>query len=476
MDATTHATAKDCVERKLDAAGLSVTPMLGTRNNASCPTPTLRGSPGRESPEFAEHGIDTARKTLLRFLYLTCFLQGVSCGILEPFCQNALEPWKVFGALASNGLHGCYVLGILLVTPWTAKLMLKDIKMRKLFSWGLFCEAVCCFTYEILKPFNHSLLTECIRVVQGFGASLAVPAYFFVVCVQFPDEISTLIPKFGALYSLGMVVWSYSGGYLFGAHLLMFPFFCVGCLLMLCSFWAPFILPQYRQKLGGFRAGIGSFLADESVLMDLAIMANSFLLFVTNRLSLADVLHKFGDANIDVYTVTVFSSPVYLLAGCLWTRARMIKFTIRLMSLLGTAASVAGLGIAASLDKLPDHPKQCTFAIVTSQVFVICGCALSFVSSFLHCYVHNTNEIRGRYSHIVLSGVTCTAISLGNILGIMFDSFVMEKLEYIQAVSLMLRSQVLVLVIFCSTAVYCSMHPRDVARMGYVNPDGTLRL
>ncbi|KAK8787193.1 hypothetical protein V5799_023030 [Amblyomma americanum] len=72
------------------AAGLSVTPMLGTRNNASCPTPTLRGSPGRESPEFAEHGIDTARKTLLRFLYLTCFLQGVSCGILEPFCQNAV--------------------------------------------------------------------------------------------------------------------------------------------------------------------------------------------------------------------------------------------------------------------------------------------------------------------------------------------------------------------------------------------------
>ncbi|XP_075543295.1 uncharacterized protein LOC142577727 [Dermacentor variabilis] len=121
--------------------------MASTGYDAACPSPAPPGSPGRDSLDL-EQGIETASKTLLRFLYLTSFLQGVSCGILEPFCQNELAPRKVFGALASNGLHGCYILGTLLVTPWTAKLMLKDIKMRKLFSWGLFIEGACCFSYE----------------------------------------------------------------------------------------------------------------------------------------------------------------------------------------------------------------------------------------------------------------------------------------------------------------------------------------
>ncbi|KAH7969580.1 hypothetical protein HPB52_019799 [Rhipicephalus sanguineus] len=249
-----------------NAASLSVSAMAGTGNEAECLSPGPSGSLGRNNLDV-EHGIETASKTLRRFIYLTSFLQGVSCGILEPFCQNE---------------------------------MLRDIKMRKLFSWGLFIEGACCFAYEILKPFNRSLLTGIIRAIQGTGASLVFPGYFFVVCVQFPREIPTLI-----------------------ARVLMFPFICVGCLLIICSFWAPFMIPQYRQKHGGFKVGIGSFLADASVLMDLAIMANAFLLFVSNRFSLADVL---------------------------------LKARIRLMSLLGVGVSLAGLSIAASLEKFLDDP------------------------------------------------------------------------------------------------------------------------
>ncbi|XP_075543296.1 uncharacterized protein LOC142577728 [Dermacentor variabilis] len=124
-----------------------------------------------------------------------------------------------------------------------------------------------------------------------------------------------------------MVLWSYYSGFLFGAHVLMFPFLCAGCLLIVCSFWAPFMLPQYRQKHGGFKIGIGGFLADESVLMDLAIMADAFLLFVSNRLSLADVLLKFGPINAHSHTLMAFSSPLYILAASMWARMRMTKET-----------------------------------------------------------------------------------------------------------------------------------------------------
>ncbi|XP_070391339.1 MFS-type transporter SLC18B1-like isoform X3 [Dermacentor albipictus] len=475
MHASTSTSPNDHGEREFDAASLSVTAMSGTGYDAACPSPAPPGSPGRDSLDL-EQGIETASNTLLRFLYVTSFLQGVSCGILEPFCQNELAPRKVFGALACSGLHGCYILGTLLLTPWTAKLMLKDIKMRTLFSWGLFIEGACCFSYEVLKPFKHSFVTGFIRVIQGVGASLVFPGYFFVICVQFPEDIPTLIPKFGAVFSLGMVLWSYSSGFLFGANVLMFPFVCVGCLLLICSFWAPFMLPQYRQKHGGFKIGIGSFLADESVLVDLAIMANAFLLFVSNRLSLADVLLKFGPINAHSHTLMAFSSPLYILAASMWARMRMTKFRIRLMSLLGAGVSLAGLSIAASLDKLSDDQRQHTCAIVASQVFIIGGCGVSFVSAFVHCYLQDTREIGARYSHIVLSGVTCTAISFGNFAGILFHTYIMDGLPYVQGIYSMLQTQLVIFILLCTTAVFCRIQPRDVGRLGYVNPDGSLRL
>ncbi|KAL3249786.1 hypothetical protein MRX96_055976 [Rhipicephalus microplus] len=105
--------------------------------------------------------------------------------------------------------------------------MLRDIKMRKLFSWGLFIEGACCFSYEFLKPFQRSFLTGSIRAIQGIGASLVFPGYFFIVCVQFSREIPTLIPKIGAVFSLGMVLWLFCSGFLIGARVLMFPFICV---------------------------------------------------------------------------------------------------------------------------------------------------------------------------------------------------------------------------------------------------------
>ncbi|XP_037506496.2 uncharacterized protein LOC119382735 [Rhipicephalus sanguineus] len=256
----------------------------------------------------------------------------------------------------------------------------------------------------------------------------------------------------------------------------MFPFICVGCLLIICSFWAPFMIPQYRQKHGGFKVGIGSFLADASVLMDLAIMANAFLLFVSNRFSLADVLLKFGPVSAHTHSVTAFSSPLYIMAAGLWTNMRMNQARIRLMSLLGVGVSLAGLSIAASLEKFLDDPGQRTCLIVTSQVLIVGGCGMSFMSAFVHCYQHNMNEVGARYSVIVLSGVTCTAISFGHFAGILFDTYIMEDLAYVQGIYSLLQSQLLVLVFLCTTAVYCKMHPRDVARMGYLNPDGSQRL
>ncbi|KAL1427603.1 hypothetical protein MTO96_017301 [Rhipicephalus appendiculatus] len=465
MDASTSAGAKDDCSRKFDAASLSVPAMAGTGNEAEGAGPS--GSPSPDSLDV-EHGIETASKTLRRFLYLTSFLQGVSCGILEPFCQNELTPRKGFGALASNGLHGCYILGALLLTPWSAKLMLRDIKMRRLFSWGAFHRRS--LLLQLLKPFQRSILTGIIRAIQGIGASLVFPGYFFIVCVQFPREIPTLIPKIGAVFSLGMVLWLFCSGFLFGARVLMFPFVCVGCLLMFCSFWAPFMIPQYRQKHGGFKVGIGSFLADAGVLMDLAIMANAFLLFVSNRFSLADVLLKFGPVSAHTHTVTAFSSPLYILAAGLWTNMRMSQVRIRLMSLLGVGVSLAGLSIAASLEKFLDDPDKRTCLIVTSQVLIIGGCGMSFMSAFVHCYQHNM------YSLIVLSGVACTAISFGHFAGILFDTYIMEGLTYVQGIYSLLQMQLLVLVLLCTTAVYCKMYPRIVGRMGYLNPDGSLRL
>nr|XP_037276291.1 uncharacterized protein LOC119169281 [Rhipicephalus microplus] len=138
----------------------------------------------------------------------------------------------------------------------------------------------------------------------------------------------------------------------------MFPFICVGCLLIICSFWTPFMIPQYRQKHGGFKAGIGSFLADASVLLDLAIMANAFLLFIGNRFSLADVLLKFGPVSAHTHTVTSFSSPLYILAAGLWTNMRMSQVKIRQMSLLGVGVSLAGLAVAASLEKFLDDLEE----------------------------------------------------------------------------------------------------------------------
>ncbi|XP_077558190.1 uncharacterized protein LOC144173807 [Haemaphysalis longicornis] len=423
-----------------------------------------------------EQRIDIPPRIRLHFLYLTAFLQGMSCAILEPFCQTALyAPGKVSGALASNGLHGCYIVGTLLTTPWTARLMLNDFKMRRLFSWGLFCEGFCCFLYEILKPFRRDLLTGFIRILQGCGASLVVPGYFFILCAQFPREILTLIPRLAATFTFGMAVWSYCGGFLFGARILMFPFLCVGCLLMLCSFWAQSELPLYRQRFGGFRTGIGSFVTDANVIMDLAIMANAVMLFVSNRLSLPDVANKFLDKKLGTSALAVLSNPVCILASTLWLRSSWDQVTMRGMSLLGTVLSIAGLALPGSLESMAQHPKQRACAFAAYQILIGNGCVVSFLSSFLHCYHHAVDGNNMRYSHIVLSGLTCTAIYVGHFAAIMYDTFVMEKSEYVQAVSILLHMEFIVFVFLCTTAVYCLMKPDEQIRIGYVNPDGTLR-
>nr|XP_037276342.1 uncharacterized protein LOC119169338 [Rhipicephalus microplus] len=101
---------------------------------------------------------------------------------------------------------------------------------------------------------------------------------------------------------------------------------------------------------------------------------------------------------------------------------------------------------------------------------------MSFMSAFVHCYQHNINEVGARYSLIVLSGVTSTAICFGHIAGILFDTYIMEGHPYVQGVHSLLKMQLLVAVLLCTMAVYCKMNPRPVARMGYLNPNGSLRL
>ncbi|KAL3249788.1 hypothetical protein MRX96_055977 [Rhipicephalus microplus] len=146
------------------------------------------------------------------------------------------------------------------------------------------------------------------------------------------------------------------------------------------------------------------------------------------------------------------------------------------MSLLGVGVSLAGLAVAASLEKFLDDLGHGTCLILTSQVLIIGGCGMSFMSAFVHCYQHNINEVGARYSLIVLSGVTSTAICFGHIAGILFDTYIMEGLPYVQGLHSLLKMQLLVAVLLFTMAVYCKMNPRAVARMGYLNPNGSLRL
>ncbi|KAL3249789.1 hypothetical protein MRX96_055977 [Rhipicephalus microplus] len=62
----------------------------------------------------------------------------------------------------------------------------------------------------------------------------------------------------------------------------------------------------------------------------------------------------FGPVSAHTHTVTSFSSPLYILAAGLWTNMRMSQVKIRQMSLLGVGVSLAGLAVAASLEKFLD--------------------------------------------------------------------------------------------------------------------------
>ncbi|CAN7984931.1 unnamed protein product, partial [Ixodes hexagonus] len=269
----------------------------------------------------AEWDRDSSRVIVLRYLYLASFLQGVACGILEPFFQDqSTPPEKLRDVFGFSGLHGYYVVGVLIMSPLTVNLMIKGYRPRKLLQCGLFFDGLCCAAYEFLKPFSHHGWIPALRVVQAIGASFSLPCYFFIISVQFPSDISRLVPKISCAYSMGMVFWSFSGGFLFGAQLLMFPFLFIGCCLMLCSFWTPLTLPTCRHHYGDSNHGFLASICDVSLLTDLALMSSAMFVFTTNRLNMPHVLHKYCQLHVKTHELASLSSPLNILAAAYWNQ------------------------------------------------------------------------------------------------------------------------------------------------------------
>ncbi|CAN8002705.1 unnamed protein product [Ixodes pacificus] len=309
-------------------------------------------------------------------------------------------------------MHGFYVIGVFLMSPLTAQLMMKGYKLRKVFQCGLFFDGLCCAAYEFLKPFNDCGWLPVLRVFQAIGASLSLPGYFFILCVQFPNDISWLLPKIGCAYSLGMIAWSFSGGFLFGMQLLMFPFLCIGCCLMLCSFWAPLALTAYRQHhdhLSGFLTFIG----DISLLTDLALMSSTMFVFTTNRLNMPHVLYKYCHLHVKTHELATLSSPLNILAAAYWNQRLVKKRGSRGASIVGMGLLFIGTGLSTMLVGYKCSPLKITLLLLTGQIITSCGIGMTFISSFLHALRYSTTGEIEHFPHILLSGLVCTALSLG---------------------------------------------------------------
>ncbi|XP_064479885.1 uncharacterized protein LOC135393344 [Ornithodoros turicata] len=375
--------------------------------------------------EAAEEG---ARRCF-RFLLLTAFLQGIACNLLQPFMHTQAEPLGKAEVLLSDGLHGLYLLVVVLVTPFAGKLAEKQFRFRKIFRMALFFEGLCCIAYEFCRPMKIHVVLSMLRVFQSFGAGIVLPYYVSIPRLQREDTASWATPVIGSMFVFGMAVWKNIGAQWYMSGFCPLPFATVGGALVLAACLSVRNLPSIRHKRFLQSDATCRVIGDVRIFTDLIIAGYACIASVYSQGVLGYALRKHGIPLPKVNRILVLLGPANVITAAIV--GPVGKSRHGTTSFLGWLMAMVGMRLAISAAKALAKPSLGT--IIFSHLMISFGLGGDAICSIFHAQNRTANNIRSNaLGQATVAGFAIAAIALGRLLGIVLYTYLQDTGSYLE--------------------------------------------